>query len=90
MKISKQPKNNLTEGIAAPTDPTGATLEKTCLRIKHCGDWWTIENRLGERVGNARDCRGALKLARLVAEVEKASVIAILNVDGSLGRTLNV
>ena len=69
---------------------TNGTPENTALRVKKVAQFWVVENEKGESVGNAQDVEAAIKIAHLVKEAEKASLIQVFSEDGSVCRTIDV
>jgi hypothetical protein len=66
------------------------TPENSSLRITRLDHRWIVENGIGESVGAADEVEGAIRIAQLCAEVERASEIVVLAADGSVEKTLSV
>ena len=60
------------------------------MQIKCIEDRWIVENCDGESLGKAGEVEGAIKIARLLAATERASLIVVLAADGSTERTIDV
>jgi len=69
-------------------EKTGVPENKS-LMVKQVAGEWTVEDQVGDNLGNAKSRDEAINIAREAKKAGKGSIISIYTADGGLEKTID-